>query len=248
MVEHGIESLPTTLPEGIPPLASALQVAIELDDMTLLQRRADMLPGMQIPIGFLKYAWGFGHPLFGFDRPAALITHEPHCSTVQSIEILEQKRVSIAQQLGSDQMPDPIKTVTLGFKQQGMDSFILLVGEGDFTLSREIKRKATGQLGLPKSAADRSVINPDMADPVLLLRLMPGIVGPFIRSGLSNSYLLKGVFYLRKPQEAGPKKFVAVAVSPWETMIIERGVFGVSLNWWHERNGEGRPYKILSVE
>lgn len=249
MVEQDIEFLPATMPDDMPQLALALQVAVKQDDMTLLQKRAEMLPGMQIPIGFLKYVWGFGYPPFGFNTSSALIIHEPHFSTAEAIAVLKRERVSIAQQLDSDQMPDPIKTVTLGFKQQGTDSLVLLTGEGDFTVSSKIKKEVAVRLGLPKAAADRVVINPHTTDPVLFLRLIPGIVGPFIRNDLANSYLLKGVFYLQKPLEVvDSKEFVAVAVSPWETMIIKKGFFRVSLNWWHERNGGDKFYKILSIE
>lgn len=186
-----LESLPRSLPDEIPPLEMALQLAVGLGELFVLRYRAKKLSKMQVPIGFLKYAYGFK---YAFNEPTAILVHEPASSIEGKDEILFRERGIIAQQLDSVQTPESIKTVTLGYKRQGMESYVLVTGEGDFRIEEPIKAKIADGLGLPHTVLRNTTINPKKADPELLLGLIPGIVGPFIRNDLASSYLLEGVF------------------------------------------------------
>ena len=246
MICTKIESLPKRLPEHIPALAEALTKALKEGDDSLLNKRAAALHRMQIPIGFLKYAFGLGHPVFGVgpSLPVAILEHELSSSAAQKAGILLRERQSLACQLNTEQMPEPLKTVTLGFKTEGIYAAVLVTGVGDFEINQQIKRKIAGPFQLSNSVADRAVINPEGIDPASLVGLIPGVVGPFVNGKFDNSRLWAVVFLNKHP---AADKFVAVAVSPWETMVVDQAVFRVSLNWWDERNGWRRRHKNDSI-
>lgn len=211
------------------------------DALYSLIKRIEMLPPTEyLPTEVVTFACGLS---IGWQLPFALTEHEGSYSVQEKINILSREKEAISAQLGPGEIPVlPLKTVTLRVGHEKTPRYFLLTRTGNFPLDLQTKRDLTpviNQLVNAKANAMKKgvKINPPEFDPVQSLGISRGIVSPFVRRASSTSEKelggakrLSGLLYYQDEI----KGFVAIAVSPWETLIIERSVFMSTLNWWQE--------------
>lgn len=202
--------------------------------------RLDTLPrNERIPTEAVVFALGVSA---AFRKPFALLTHEPVVSVAEKLEILHAQRDSIAVQLHSSETPELLKTVTLGMVYKvgerkpnvamaRVTKHVLVVGMGDFHIDNPMKDEISKALGMKKKP-ERTHINPESFDVASSINLVPGIVGPFFEWKGEVIGLDKIVYFPEVRKEAS---FVAIAVSPTDTLVVTKDMFGATVLHWMER-------------
>lgn len=201
------------------------------DALHSLIKRIEMLPPTEhLPTEVVTFACGLS---IVWQLPFALIGHEENYLIREKTNILLQERDAITAQLGTDEiLVLPLKTVTLRVEHKGTPRYFLLTRIGDFPLDLQTKRALTPAikqlLNTETNVMNKEVkINPSEFDPVQSLGINRGIVSPFVK-GVNPT--ISGLLYYQDEIRG----FVAIAVSPRETLIIEGSVFISTLNWWQE--------------
>lgn len=177
------------------------------------------------------------------NAPIARITHEPIFSVREKSEILAAQRQEIATQLEQENAwVHPLKTTTLRIDHQQIPRYFLFTCVGDTLLDAKTKLRiapaVNSLLHTNQNLMKRVTINPHEFDTEWSLGLKPGVISPFVTTHPSD---LSGVVYDRDDNDA---EYVAIAVSPRDTLIIERNVFSLTLLWWAE-NFLGVPLKAV---
>lgn len=181
-------------------------------------------------------------------RPIALITHEPSFSTQEKSDILMVHQEDITTQLGVREVSVlPLKTITLRFEHEGAASYILFTRTGDHLLDWVTKSDITPVLKrllqTERNPLRRGLaINPLEIDPVLMFGIEPGLVSPFVRANLTS--VPKGLLYYWENADDSFDDFVAIAVSPTDTLVVHKTVFHRTLDWW-QGNFLGVPYRTV---
>lgn len=189
-----------------------------------------LAPTTHIPSEVVGFAYGFSAMIHS---PIALIAHEQSLSVQEKSNILMAHHEDIAAQLGVREASVlPLKTITLRFKHEGSHSYVLFTRIGDYLLDRDTERYLIPSLKRllqveHNPLGSGSTINPLEFDPRRMLGIEPGLVSPFVRANVTN--VLKGLLYYR---DESLDSFVAVAVSPYDTLIVDKTVFNLTLNWW----------------
>lgn len=208
---------------------------------SLVERIETLPPTEHLPTEVVTFACGLS---IGWQLPFALIEHEKNYSIQEKTAILLRERDTILAQLGTDGIPVlPLKTVTLGVEHEGSPKYFLFTRIGDFPLDGQTKRDIMPVikqlLNTETNVMNRGVkINPPEFDPVKSLGINRGIVSPFVMTASLTTGekeptvdgYLSGLLYYQDKIEG----FVAIAVSPRETIIIKRSIFMFTLNWWQE--------------
>lgn len=224
------------------PLEEALGKLVSDDDPNLLISRTMQLPRAHMPIDAVALTYEMCvrsvPPLL-----YAIITHKHSYSVAEKAEILRQKRKEITAKLGSDESPTPIKTLTVEIEDSGVTRHFLLSGVGDFRINNQAKARLAEELGVSKSVMGRMKINPEEFDTTLFIGLLPGVVGPFVQPHLLGN--LVNVIYLKNAGESSG--FVALAVSPIDTFIVERPTFELLLDSWYGYNQNGIPFRTIEI-
>lgn len=212
------------------------------DALYSLVKRIETLPPTEhLPTEVVTFACGLS---IGWQLPFALIEHEENYSIQKKTNILLREKDAISTQLETDEIPVlPLKTVTLRVVHKKNPRYFLLTRIGDFPLDGQTKRDLTPVikqlLNTEKNVMNKGVkINPPEFDPFRSLGIGRGLVNPFVMTAslttsekeLGVARHLSGLLYYQDKIEG----FVAIAVSPRETLIIERSIFMFTLSWWQE--------------
>lgn len=208
----------------------------------LVKRLDGLAPAMHIPSEVVGLACDLSVLV---RRPLALINHGPNYSLQEKGSILVEYQEDIAEQLGVGKVSVlPLKTLTLQFKHEGV-SYILLTRVGDHRLDpsaeNDLKPVLKELLQIKRNPLARNfTINPfSDFDPKKRLGIEPGLVSPFVRPGLTDD--LKGLLYYRDDSFDG---FVAMAVSPGDTLVVHKTVFDLMVGRWQE-NFPGIPFRAV---
>lgn len=213
---------------NIIPLQQALEQWRYHDDRSLLIGRVTQLPHMHIPLDFVEttYEW-----LTLNDKPFMIYSHGPSYSTQEKIGILKADRRLIADAIGTDLLPQPLKTITVKYKNK----VLLVSGEGDFKLSNDMKEEIGDGVEGDSKALRKSQINDKDWDTALLLGLSPGIVGPIFDS--VHFAMIRGVCYILP--EGRPNHFVVIAVTPIDSIIMSAKDFTEDLDAYAKNRYHG---------
>lgn len=196
----------------------------------LLERLDGFDPTTHIPPEVVGFAYGFS----AMDhRPLALIEHEPSFSAQEKSVILMEHQEDIWKQLGVWGVSVlPLKTITLGFRHEGARKYVLFARVGDYPLDGDTRGDLTPVLQrllqTERDPLKRFDVNPQEFDPELKLGIERGLVSPFMSANLTDTPPI-GLLYYRNDSLDG---FVAVAVSPYDTLVVDKTVFHLTLQWW----------------
>lgn len=126
----------------------------------------------------------------------------------------------------------PLKTITLGFRHEGARSYVLFARVGDYPLDEDARSDLTPVLQrllqTERDPLKRFDVNPQEFNPESKLGIEKGLVSPFVHAHLTD-IPPRGLLYYRDDSLDG---FVAVAVSPYDTLVIDKTVFHLTLLWW----------------
>lgn len=200
----------------VPDIEASLRYAIQGDYDGLVTRTSvygclHLSPGALV----LPYAW-----LVFNDLQYLFIENHPAIgSAAENRQVLACYQEEIAARFGTDQISEPIKSVTLGFKGEGVHRHVLVVGIGDYKLGKPEKTAIAEAFGFSRTAVvKRSTVNPVDFDTALRLGNAAGIVGPLFPAHLRGS--VSGVCYL---QDGGSAlQLTSLAVTPMDSLVLRR--------------------------
>jgi hypothetical protein len=192
-----------------------------------------------IPDSFLYYAWKHTKKGQHFE----VIRHSPCLSVQENKQAIEDKRQEIAATLGTSELPKVLKTVTLalpykykmpeGYPERfdAGTAYVLLSGIGDFLVKEDLKKAIAAAVRVNSEARHNAIVNPssERFDTEALLRVVPGLVKPILWPDSVGNLL--AICY-QHPQEADENPYVAVTVSPVDSILLPVGVFEASLTWY----------------
>ncbi len=196
---------------GVPDLEECLAVWLETGDLSLLRFRVDFMSRSHLAPTFVMNAYGYVHEN---KKPFLIVQHEPSFSAGDNAGVLMQQGERIRQALGTDKMPEVLKTVSLGFPS---DQLVLVSGIGDFRLDHGVRASIGAELGVTRADSRRAIINPPDFDTTLYLGLQPGMVKPILEPHLVGD--VDGICYLK--DRALAEDFVAISVSHVDSMIMQ---------------------------
>ena len=190
----------------------------------LITHLESLSPTKHIPSEVVAYACGLS---IVTNTPFALFQHESTRSIAEKVNILSRQE-------GLPLLVEPLKTITLGLRNQGVSRHVLLTGLGDFRIDDQTKQDLLPPLQkilhTDKNVVREVTINPREINP-LQLGTEAGIVSPFVRLG-KNSPITCLLYYY----PSWYKDFVAIAVSLRHTMVISQALFWNTLCWWNMDN------------
>lgn len=214
--------------EHIPDLKTALEMWRDQDDDSLYRDRFMVaLPRAHMAPQFIQllYSWLDSNGL-----PYYVYTHDSSQSVAEKQAILAQHAKEIYQALGIRELPQPLKTVTLGYSNAGTSYYLLVSGVGDFKIEKELRKEIAEAVQVSNSVMKAASINPREFDTTIRLGLIPGIVSPILEQHLAGN--INGIYYL-KPKR--PDHFVELAVSPIDSFILRSGEFTEHLKGYAEK-------------
>ncbi len=137
--------------------------------------------------------------------PASFLWHPP-TKTARETQMVLPAHVTV------------LKTVTVMMS----DQFLLWTTMGDGTITRFMLRQVATILGLPKTAARHSTINPSAINPEEAYALKTGMVSPFLPLG--RSIPLSAVVFdgtkVRSFPSFPAKQYIALSLSRYESLLV----------------------------
>jgi hypothetical protein len=217
------------------PLVRALDVLRYQDRNYDLVQYLSYFPKAHVPAEVLVRLY---HKFHMENFTYALLNHRKTEDTNQRMHF-----VAYAPEVAKTGNTLPLKTNTLSISfPDGHKVSHLVTGVGDFEIDKPTKVKMAKLFEVSKNQMrDHAHINDPTFDPAEKLGLIPGMVGPFF----ANKHLSNVGKVVFLETNTDPSSFLALALTPSDTAIIQRHVFEDTLQWWYSQND--CPEKLLQV-
>lgn len=208
----------------IPDLKDSLDLALKGEDNLYMTRFMVALPRAHMAPQFVLDLYA---ELTRNGLPHYVFTHESTRSAKEKDRLIGRHAKEIMDALGilARELPDPLKTITLRYKEGDRPRHILVSAVGDFELDKEDRRTIAQEVGVSNTIMKAAAIVTDqiLFPPTIMLGLIPGIVSPIIEPHLCCN--IRGVYY-RQPN---PDKFIELAVSPIDSLVLRADDFTRSM-------------------
>lgn len=194
----------------------------------------------RLPDVFIDYVVGLSEIA---RTPTVWLAHPPIRTVSETMATIKGQREQL-ERGGIDQLPQPLKTITLGVKEHGLPIYYLVSGIGDFYVDEGLKQIIGDEIGVSGKAMKRAVINPSNISPEVLVGLPPCIVAPLVHPGCSTSFF-PGIVLVRRGQDPG---YTTIAASAELTLVTATPVAVLAINWWHQQNSNGPFLRIVNLD